>query len=423
MAFPMTRVEPAADTADQLLARLFHGKDHAAVALPDPYPLYRALREVAPVHHSPRDGVWYVSGHADSQKVLLDPGCGRKPAGVRSPRPFFVNPPVAHVFTRRQRKTMLWTNPPDHARLRGLASRAFTVPRVDRLEARITDLVDECLDAMIDAGDADVMADLALRFPVRVVGDLVGVPPEDHERLRPFYLSVGVNAAVHADDEAVARAEQADDAIQAYFVDLAAERRRRPADDLLSDLITVRDGEDRLSEEELLSTVALLFGAGFITTSNLVGNGLLALLRHPAELARLRDDPDLIPTAVEEILRYDSPIQLNGRYVFEPIEVGGRRIPAGEFVLTMTGAANRDPARFADPERFDVGRTDNHPLSFGWGIHHCLGARLARLEGRIVFRRMTERLRSIELLHDEPPRAPGYFLRGLRSLPVRLRAR
>jgi len=424
MAFPITTsVEPAADTADQLLARLFNGDDHTADAPPDPYPLYRALREVAPVHHSGLDGVWYVSSHADSLKVLLDPGCGRKPAGVHSPRPFFVSPPVAHVFTRRQRQTMLWTNPPDHGRLRSLASRAFTASRVDRLDARITALVDECLDTMVDAGEADVMADLALRFPVLVVGELVGVPPEDQEGLRPFYLSVGVNAAAHAEDEAVARAEEADAAIQAYFVELVAERRRRPGDDLLSDLISARDGEDRLSEEELLSTVALLFGAGFITTSNLVGNGLLALLRHPAEMARLWDDPGLIPTAVEEILRYDSPVQLNGRYAFEPLEIGGTLIPAGEFVLTMTGGANRDPARFADPERFDVGRADNHPLSFGWGIHHCLGARLARLEGRIAFRRMTERLRSIELLDDEPPRAPGFFLRGLRSMPVRLRAR
>jgi cytochrome P450 len=416
-------VEAAAATAvaDELIGELFEADRIAGPR--NPYPLYRALRRAAPVHHSRRDGVWYISRHADCLKVLLDPGGGRKPAGVRSARPFFVSPPLAHLFTRRQRQTMLWSNPPDHGRLRGLTSRAFSAPRIDRLATRITALVDECLDAMVEAGEADAMGDLAFRFPIRVVGELVGVPAADHDGLRAFFGSSVISGRPDAEERAVARAEQDDAAIEAYFVDLVAERRRQPRQDLLSDLVNARDGEDRLTEEELLSTVALLFGAGFITTSNLIGNGLLALLRHPAEMARLQADPGLAPAAVEEILRYDSPVQLNGRYLFEPIEVGGRLIPAGEFVLTLTGGANRDPARFADPERFDIGRADNHPLSFGWGIHHCLGARLARLEGQIAFRRMAERLRSVDLLDDDPPRVPGFFLRGLRSLPVRLHAR
>jgi cytochrome P450 len=412
-------VARAAATADDVLAELFAGDG----GIRNPYPLYRELRRVAPIHQSARDGVWYVSRHADCLKVLLDPGCGRKPPGVHSARPFFVSAPLARVFTRRQRQTMLWSNPPDHGRLRGLANRAFTAPRVDRLRNRITALVDECLDTMVDAGEADAMEQLAFRFPIRVVGELVGVPQSDHERLRSHFLASVVSADPEAEWRAVDRAERADAAIEDYFADLVAERRRAPQDDLLSALVGARDGEDRLSEAELLSTVALLFGAGFITTSNLLGNGLLALLRHPAEMARLWRDRDLLPLAVEEILRWDSPVQLNGRYVFEPIQLGERLIPAGEFILTVTGGANRDPERFADPERFDVGRSDNHPLSFGWGIHHCLGARLARLEGQIALRRMAQRLRSIELLDDQPPRVAGFFLRGLRSLPVRLRAR
>jgi cytochrome P450 len=424
MAFALTAPADAgaAAAADELLGRLFgnstDGSSHAA-----PYPLYAALRDVAPVHHSSRDGVWYVSRHADCLAVLLDPAGGRKPVGAHGRRPFFVSPPLAHVFTRRARQTMLWSNPPDHGRLRRLASGAFTASRIDRLQARITALVDECLDAMLDAGEADAMEDFAFRFPIRVVGELVGVPAADHEGLRAHFGSSVISGRPDVEGRAVARAEQDDAAIEAYFIDLVAHRRRRPGDDLLSDLVRARDGDDRLTEDELLSTVSLLFGAGFITTSNLIGNGLLALLRHPAEMARLWADPALAAPAVEEILRYDSPVQFNGRYLFDPIDVSGTVIPAGEFVLTLTGGANRDPARFSDPERFDVGRADNHPLSFGWGIHHCLGARLARLEGQIALRRLAERLRSIELLDHDPPRAPGFFLRGLRSLPVRLQPR
>jgi cytochrome P450 len=398
----------AAVTPDEILGQLFAGDGRHG----DPYPLYRRLREAAPVHRSGRDGVWYVSRHADCLKVLRDAGCGRKPAGLRSARPFFVTALQAHRFTRRQRQTMLWSNPPDHSRLRGVVSRAFSAPRIEQLRSRILSLVDQCLDGLVGAGDVDVMDGIAFRLPVSVMGEIVGVPPADHDGLRRLFF-----------DSVNGRTDEADTAIEAYFSELVAERRRTPRDDLLTALVTARDDDDQLSEDELLSTVALIFGAGFVTTTNLIGNGLLALLRHPAAAARLWEDPGLAPTAVEEMLRYDSPVQLNGRYVFEPIEVGGRVIAPGEFILTITGGANRDPGRFADPERFDTGRADNHPLSFGWGIHHCLGAQLARLEGQIVFRRLAERTASIELLDDDPPREPGFFLRGLSSLPVRLRPR
>jgi cytochrome P450 len=405
-----TTISPgqAGATPDEILGQLFAG----AGGHSDPYPLYRRLREAAPVHRSGRDGVWYVSRHADCLEVLLDTDCGRKPAGARSPRPFFVSALEAHRFTRPLRRTMLWSNPPDHSRLRGPVSRVFTAPRVEQLRSRIGVLVDECLDTLAGAGPVDVMDRLAFRLPVSVMGEIVGVPPADHDGLRRLFF-----------DSATGRTDEADTAIETYFAELAARRRRSPQDDLLSALVTARDDDDRLSEGELLSTVALVFGAGFVTTTNLIGNGLLALLRHPAEAARLWENPALAPTAVEEMLRYDSPIQLNGRYVFEPIKVGGRVIEPGEFVLTMIGGANRDPERFEDPERFDVGRADNHPVSFGWGIHHCLGARLARLEAQVVFRRMAERLASVDLLDDDPPREPGVFLRGLSSLSVQLRPR
>ena len=402
---------------DELLATLFGaGGGH-----PDPYPLYRALRETAPVHRSGHDGVWYVSRHADCLKLFLDSGSGRKPAGVPSSRPFFVSHDEARRFTRRQSRTMLWSNPPDHGRLRRLVNRAFSAPSVEDLRPRITAWVDGCLDAMVEAGDVDVVATLG-RLPIRVIGELLGVPEADLPGLRGLFrepLRGGTDE--HGGD--VAEAEAADAAIDAYFADLVAQRRAAPRGDLLSALVAARDGEDRLSEPELLTTAALIFGAGFVTTTNLIGNGLLALLRHPAEMARLWADPGLAPSAVEELLRWDSPVQLNGRYLFNPVELPGQVIDAGESVLTMTAGANRDPGRFADPERFDIARTDNHPLSFGWGIHHCLGAQLARLEGQIVFRRLAERTASIHLLDDEPSWEQGVFLRGLTYLPVRLRAR
>ncbi|HEY3240465.1 MAG TPA: cytochrome P450, partial [Acidimicrobiia bacterium] len=306
---------------------------------------------------------------------------------------------------------------------RGLANRAFTARRVEELRTRITELVDAHLDAMIDAGEVDVMSALAFRLPVTVIGELVGVPEDDREWFRGLLNDVLAAGRVDADWAEVDRGEQADLAMETYFADLVADRRQQPEDDLLSALVAARDGDDRLSEMEMLNTAALLFGAGFVTTTNLIGNGLLALLRNPEEMARLWDDPGLATSTVDEILRYESPVQINGRFLFEPLVVDGTVIEAGDSVITLTAGANRDPARFPEPERFDAGREDNHPLSFGWGIHHCLGAPLARLEGQIVFSRMAERLAAVELLDDEPPRQRGFFLRGLAELPVRVKAR
>jgi len=264
------------------------------------------------------------------------------------------------------------------------------------------------------------MDTLAFRLPIQVIGDLVGVPEADRANLRGLFRDA-TGAEADLPGPAMDRADRARAAIDSYFAGLVAERRRAPGRDLLAALVAARDGEDRLSEAELLTTASLIFGAGFVTTTNLIGNGLLALLRHPAEMARLWADPGLAPTAVEEILRFDSPVQLVGRYLFEPIDLGDQVIDAGEFVVALTAAANRDPDRFAAAETFDVGRADNQPLSFGWGIHHCLGAQLARLEGQIVFSRLAERTSAIELLDQHPSWEPGVFLRGLRSLPVRIR--
>lgn len=403
-------------TADEVLRQLLGTPEGHA----NPYPLYQRLREVAPLHRSELDGVWYTCRYDDCRQVLLDPHCGRPPG--RPVRRFGMADAQVRLLARRRRQqlSMLMQNPPEHTLLRGLVSRAFTPLRIETLRPRIRQLVDERLDTMAGAGEVDVMEALAFPLPVAVIGELVGVPPDEREQFRPLVEAARRAEQPNASHEAVAEAERADDAIEAYFVELIARRRARPTDDLLSALIAVRDGGGPLSEDELVATVTQLFVAGFVTTTNLIGNGLLALLRHPAELARLRADPRLVPSAVEEILRYDSPIQMNGRAVLAPTVVGGQDLQPGESLMVLIGAANRDPGRFPDPDRFDVARPDNQPLSFGWGIHHCLGAGLARLEGDVVSGQLVERFSSIELLDDDPPRQPGFFLRGLTSLPVRV---
>jgi len=218
------------------------------------------------------------------------------------------------------------------------------------------------------------------------------------------------------------RRPRAADYQDAYFRELVTHKRKDPADDLLSALIELRDAGGPLSEEEMVATARLLFGAGFVTTTNLIGNGMLTFFRHPGEMERLWRDPGLAGSAVDEVLRYESPVQANGRAVFETMEVGGQVLNAGDSVIPLIGGANRDPARFTDPERFDIGRREEMPLSFGWGIHHCLGAPLARLEGQVVFTRFVERFSAMELAGPEPPWNMA-FLRGLDTLPVRVTPR
>ena len=220
----------------------------------------------------------------------------------------------------------------------------------------------------------------------------------------------------------MAAAERAADQQEEYFVDLAARKRARPGDDLLSALVEQADAGGSLTEEEVVATARLLFGAGFVTTTNLIGNAVVTLLRHPDQMRRLRDDPGLAATAVEEVLRYESIVQANGRTALETMEVAGQRLEAGDHVVILVGGANRDPACFRDPERFDIGREEEVPLSFGWGIHHCLGAPLARLEVRLVLTRLVERFSHIEFAGPEPPWTPS-FLRGVATLPVRMTPR
>lgn len=315
---------------------------------------------------------------------------------------------------------MLFLNPPDHTRIRSLVSRAFTPRRVEGMRASITTLTDETLDRVADSGGGDLMDLLAFPLPANVISELVGVPRVDRDWLRPLVADLSATLEPLTSEEVRLRAAESGAEVRHYLNELIAARRADPRDDLLSGLIAASDGEDRLSQEEVVVTTLLIYAAGFETTTNLLGNMVLTLLRHPDQLTRVRTEPSLVPTAVEEVLRFESPVQLDGRTAMEPAEVAGRRIDEGQGVMTLLGAANRDPAAVRDPDVFDVGRSDVPLLSFGSGIHYCLGASLARLEGQIVLSRMLDRFVRWELLEPEPPWRDRLTLRGLERLPVAL---
>jgi cytochrome P450 len=382
----------------------------------DPYPRYAALRERAPVHRS-AFGIWTLTDYDDCQLLLRHPGVGKDFSSAMNSLGLSDADREAQDRFRNDRSNMLVTDPPDHTRLRGLVTRAFTPRTVEKLRPRIIALVDELLDSF-GAGESEVMDALAFPLPVTVIGDMLGVPAEDRPLLRPLVRSVTAILELAVSPEALAEAADADAKLGHYFADLVADRRAHPRDDLLTKLIEAEDKGDQLTEHELISTVILLFAAGFETTTHLIGNGLLALLRNPGELARLRADRSLVRSGVEELLRYDSPVQIAARTTYEELPVGGQRIPTGSLVLAMLGAANRDPARFHDAERLDVGRDEGAPMSFGGGIHFCLGAALARLEGQIVLDRLLDRFGTMELVGGPPTVRDSLTLRGLTDLRV-----
>lgn len=385
--------------------------------LADPYPFYRRLREEAPVFKA-EQGFWLLTRYEDVTFSLRDRRFGKDFAGSirrRYGEDRLHEPTIANLA-----RTMLVLDPPDHTRLRSLVTKAFTARRIADMRPRIRQLVDHQLDRVIDKGGMDVIRDLAHRLPVIVICDMLGIP-EEHRA--PFL--VGSNVSGRILDPAPMTREELDHANamtaagNVYFDQLCELRRREPQDDLTTELVRAEEAGDRLSSEELRSNIGLLFGAGHETTTNLIGNGLLALHRSPDQWQRLRDDPSLIPGAVEELLRFDSSVQMTGRVTNTEVEVGGVSIPAGESIIMLLGAANRDPAQYVDPDRLDIGRENVRPMSFGGGIHHCLGAQLARLEAELVFTALAERLPSLELPEkDRPDWRRSFTLRGLNKLPA-----
>jgi cytochrome P450 len=321
--------------------------------------------------------------------------------------------------------TMLFLNPPDHTRIRSLVSRAFTPRRVESLRPRLAELLAEPLERLADGEAVDVMSTLAVPYPVAVISELLGVPQDrDGDFLALVRATTSLIDAA-ADEAAIEAGLAAAAEMAGYFMGLVGEKRARPDDGLLSALIEVEEAGDRLSPEELIVNTMLLYAAGFETTSNLIGNGLWALLRHPEEMARLRADPSLMGSAVWEILRYDSPVQLNARFSLTDTTLLGEPVPRGRMVTILQGAGNHDDLVYDEPARFDVGRfaVDGAatPLSFGWGAHHCLGAHLARAEGEIFFSLLLDRFGVIEPAGDEPRYRRSFTLRGLEALNITAR--
>jgi pimeloyl-[acyl-carrier protein] synthase len=389
----------------------FNPIDPAFVA--DPYPTYRRLRDEDPVHQSPL-GFWILTRYEDVVGTLRDPR-------------FLKEPMIAAVATRLgiQAPTiglsMLDRDPPDHTRLRGLASKAFTPKVVEGLRPRIQEIVDGLLDGVERAGSMDLIEEFAYPIPVNVICEMLGVPVEDHEQFKGWSLDLarGLDSILLGPESEVAkRSAVARQGLTEYMRGLIAQRRAAPRPDLLSALIAAEEAGDKLSEVELVATCILLLVAGHETTVNLIGNGMLALLRHPEQLRRLREQPTLIGTAVEELLRYDGPVQRTARTATEDVTLRGRTIPKGEIVMPFIGAADRDPAQFRDPDRLDVTRTENRHIAFGLGIHFCLGAPLARIEGQIAINTLLKRLPNLALAVENPEYRQSLTLRGLTALPV-----
>ena len=389
----------------------------------DPYPLYAQMRQEATVSRS-SFGPYVVNGYDVCQSVLRDPRLGRGVDIVDNNVGIFGDMGSRRgEFMDMSQHNMLLADPPDHTRLRRLVSRSFTARQVERLRPVVHALVDELLDAMTESGDVEFMSEFALPLPMAVIGELVGVPEADRAVLQPRVRAASKGIEPVMSDDQTDAAIEAVGTLAEYFGALIEERRRRPRDDLLSSLAAAWENDDRLTDEEIYSTSILLFAAGFETTTNLLGNGLLALLTHPGPLADWRQHPEIAPFAVEELLRYDSPVQFNLRTALEPAELAaGEPLERGDRVIVLQGAANRDPARFADPDELDLRREDNVPLSFGWGIHHCIGAALARMEGEIAFNGLLARFPTMELLTDAPHWRPSFTLRGLLDLPLRVSA-
>jgi hypothetical protein len=380
----------------------------------DPYGPLARLRELDPVNLTPL-GVWRLTRYADVVRLLRD-----VPAGVRrSDGELLFPPPPGSV---RAGEFMLSKDPPEHTRLRKLVSGAFTPRAVERWRPRARTIARELIDRVADSGSMELIADLALPVPATLICEMLGVPVEDRDRFTVWTADATHGlAAQFAPADVVQRAMDAASSLESYFEPLLAERRKRPADDLLSVLIRAEEEGDRLSPAELMSQSIGLLIAGFETTIGLIGNGAAALIRHPAELAKLRANPERIASAVEECLRYEGPIVLTTRVVHDDVEFGGKVIPKDSLVMAMLAAANRDPARFPDPDRFDVERRDNAHVAFGGGTHLCLGMHLARMEAQEALGALVSRVDGLELACERIEWGRSLF-RVPGRLPVRFRS-
>ena len=377
----------------------------------DPYPVYTRLRERSPVHYSRLVGGLVLSRYADVDRILRDHArFSSNPDLRKSPKTGYRQP--------LEERSMLFMDPPDHTRLRALVNKAFTRPAINALEPRIRAIMAGLLDDIEDPNGFDLMEAVAVPLPVIVIAEMLGIPREDRARFR-----IWSDQRARLLEPMLTRAEHKTAAeawvqLGQYFLSIIKSRQGEPRDDIMTRLVQAEEQGDTLSETEMLNMLRLLLVAGNETTTNLIGNGMLALLRHPEQMQALRDNPGLIPAAVDELLRYDSPVQMTLRCAVEDCNIDGTPLRAGQDVILLGGSANRDPDAFENPDQLDFNRKKPDHISFGRGIHYCLGAALAHLEGRIAFEMLLERFESLRLLTERPVYRYNIVLRGLESLPI-----
>jgi pimeloyl-[acyl-carrier protein] synthase len=410
---------PAA--ADEASLSLYHLLDPDVLA--NPYPLYRRLRTEAPVHWDPYLHAWVVTRYEDVATVL------RRFSADRTPGPEYFEAlgvpevgPVAKVMIRQ----MLFLDAPAHTRLRRLAGAAFQPVHVAKLREHIQDIADRLIDDIQARGSGrmDMLADFAEPLPAMVTTELLGVPVEDHVKLKDWSVTfAGMLGNFQHNPDLLGGVLEAVENLSAYFHDAIREQRRHPRNGLVSAFLASEVDGDRLSDEEVAANCVVTMVGGLETTTNLIGNGMLTLLRSPADLERLRDEPEVLPSAVEELLRYESPSQHTARIARDDVVLGGQQIHKGQAVIAVMAAGNRDPERFADPDRLDIERPDNRHLAFGWAAHFCFGAPLARLEAEISFRSILTRIADLRLIDEPLVWRENLGLRGLKALPLTFTSR
>jgi cytochrome P450 len=393
---------------------LYHLLDPEVLA--NPYPLYHRLRTEDPVHWDPYLHTWIVTRYADVITVLQHFSASRTPTpeqltalGLSKLVPF------AQVLVRQ----MLFLDPPAHGRIRSLVSNAFTPRRMESLRSHIQDITDSLLDAVQDKGRMNVITDLAYPLPAIVTAEMLGLPTSDWPQLVAWSADFAeVLGNFQHNPEGAPRVLRSLEEMTEYFRAAIREHQEHPRDDLISAFLAAEQQGDRLTEEEVVANSIMVMTGGQETTTNLIGNGILTLLRHPEQLEELRTDPSLIPTAIEELLRYESPIQYTSRLAPDDVVLGGKTIRKRQAVIAVMGAANRDPERFPDPDRLDIRRQDNRHLAFAWAAHFCFGAPLARLEGHIAFETMLRRMPNLRLEPGPVKWRANLGFRGLTTLPV-----
>ena len=394
----------------------------SAGSLENPYPIYSVIRTVRPVLEVPvpnysGPGMWMLTRYRDVHSVLRDPRFSVERMRAPLMRDNLDRMPEFLRQSATGMRSMLTMDPPDHTRVRKLVNKAFTPKRIAALRGHIEAIVCELADEAQAKGTFDLIHDVAEPLPAIVIAELLGVPVEDHRQFRQW-SSAMINGFASPSAEARATGAEAARQIFDYLADIIAARRRAPREDLISAMIAAQEERDALTDAELLATGNLLLLAGHETTTNLIGNGTLALLREPDQWERLCNERALLPTAIEELLRYDGPVQATVRVALEDVAIDDHVIPEGSLVLVSIGSANHDPDMFDDPDQLDLAREPNPHLAFGFGTHFCLGAPLARLEAQLAFDMLTKRFPGLSLVEDRPVYRANPVLRGLTSLDV-----